>query len=62
MMNAVWVMIILSFNGHGQMTPLPVLEFKSQEKCIEAMKTIVYRFPDTMRNEKPKFTCIEIQK
>lgn len=62
---AVWVLVALVSNGHGTMTAVPTMEFKTKELCEKA----IYSFWEDARHVRDGSTraisrmrCVRIEK
>jgi hypothetical protein len=60
MNSAVFVLVVIAFNGHWNNTVVPTLEFSTREKCEQAIRT----FEDDARGRDGtvKMRCVRIDK
>jgi hypothetical protein len=59
MNNIVFVLIVITSNGHWSNPVIPTLEFKTREKCEQAIRTFAN---ESNRGEKGNMRCIGIEK
>lgn len=59
-MNTVWVLIALVYNGHFGNPVVPTLEFKTREKCEQAIQT--FKADAEGKDGTVRMRCVRIEK